>query len=680
MIHLLKPTILFLFIGNTLLLHSQVPDAPAHLENLIESILEELEEGAEAALIIEDLQTYAENPLNINAATRNQLSKLHLLDDVQIEKIINYLREYGPAYSLYELNAIDGFNPEILTRMEPFVKFGPVTAEPQQVKETFRRGKYEALFRTTGTVQKARGYRVRDDGTVPYEGNRARYYSRCLFQSGDDISLGITGEKDPGEAFFSGSNREGFDSYSGHASMKISPVIENIILGDFVVRSGQGLVIWQGFSTGKSLNSLSISKTNQGIRPYTSADENLYFRGISTTLKKGDLQISLFFSQKKSDANRAFSDSLGSHFTSLQTSGYHRTKNEIANKNSITDTNTGVIGTWHIRNLKIGATLLYRKFNLPFIRSDQLYNRFRFQGDENIVMGTDYLYSKGKYRLFGEGAVSKSKGLAVIQGATAHLHDRLQIAALYRHFDKNYHALWASPFAEGSSAANETGLYWGIRMLPVKYITLSAYSDIYRSEWIQFSTAGPSKGWDILAQADFRPSRKIQFHIRFKNEEKEQRVRVEEKYENFPEQHCKSRFHFDYSPDKVFSFKTRMEHVFYKGRKNENGWLVYQDIHYSPANVPLKLSARLAWFHTDSYNSRIYAYENDLLYSFSIPAYFDKGFRTYLNLKYKVSNRTEVWFKVANSTLKQAESIGSGYNEIPGNKKTELKFQMRLKI
>lgn len=677
---LLKHTTLLLLTSFPFFARAQTPDATLQIENIIESILEELGEETDAALIIEDLEEFTVNPLNINAATRDQLSRLHLLDDIQVQKLLDYLQEFGPALSVYELNTVDGFSPELLMKMEPFIWFGPVEEERRSVQEMLKYGRHELLARTLGTVQAPRGYKERDDGTTPYEGNRARYYTRYRFQSGDNISAGITADKDPGEAFFAGSNKQGFDFYSGHLSLKINPVIENVTVGDFVVRSGQGLVLWQGFATGKSLNTLNISKTNQGVRPYTSTDENQFFRGVSTTLKLGDAALGVFYSRKNRDGNRAFSDSLENYFTSLQSSGYHRTQSEIEDKNSVNDLNAGALASWRFQNLKIGATLLYRKFDMPFIRSDQLYNRFRFTGKENLVAGADYLYSKGKYQLFGEAAISKSKGKAVLQGATAHLHDRIQFSALFRHFDKNYHAMWANPFSEGSSASNETGLYFGTRILPVKFVTLSAYSDVYRSEWINFTTVGPSTGWDVFTQADFRFSRKVQFYLRYKNEEKEQKFRVEEKYEDLPEQFQKSRFHFQYNPSEIFSLKTRLEHVFYKGLETEKGWMVFQDVQVAPVTIPLNLAVRLAYFNTESYNSRIYAYENDLLYTFAVPAFFGEGFRTYLNLKYKINEKTEIWFKLANTWQSGAESISSGYNEIAGNQKTEVKFQLRLKM
>ena len=676
----IKHTIWLIFIAAHFISAGQTPEQNMQLESILESILENLEEETDAALILEDLEEYAENPLNINAATRTQLSRLHLLNDIQIEKLTDYLKNYGSVYTIYELNSIDGFTPGLLKKMEPFIWFGPAETEPESFKKSLKYGRHELFLRTLGTTQKPRGYKKRDDGTIPFEGNRARYYTRYRFRAGENIAAGFTAEKDPGETFFSGSNKQGFDFFSGHLSLKLSKVIENITVGDFVVRSGQGLVLWQGFSTGKSVLALDISKTNQGIRPFTSTDENRFFRGASATLNIAETRVNIFYSNKKNDANLAFSNSQGNYFTSLQTSGYHRTENEIADKNSVRDVNLGIVATRQFNHLKIGLTFLKRKFELPFIRSDQLYNQFRFQGENNFTGGANYLFSKGKYQLFGEAAMSKSKGKAFLQGVIGHLHDRIQFSTLFRNLDKTYHALWANPFSESSMPGNETGLYFGTRILPFKFVTLTGYTDFYHSEWINLTTAGPANGWDMMTQADFHFSDRFSFYLRYKNEVKDQKFRENEKYINLPEQHRKSRIHFQFQPSETIKLKTRAAHVFYKGTDTENGFMVFQDVQYTPLSVPLNLTARIAWFNTESYNSRIYAYENDLLYMFSIPAYFGRGFRTYLNLKYKISENIEVWFKLANTTLNNAESIGSGYSEISGNKKTEVKFQLRLKI
>ncbi len=671
---------LFVFILLSTISMAQETDKTNMLEAIIESQLDNMDEETYASLVIEDLEYFAEHPININATNATELSRLYLLNDIQIENLLNYIHEFGPVYSIYELNTIDGFNPDLLNKLNLFIWFGPKEKTQEKFSESFKYTDQQLLLRTLGTTQKARGYNPNDEGKTPYEGNQFRYYSRYKFEAGDHFSMGITAEKDPGEAFFGGSNKSGFDFYSGHASINFKGVVQNITVGDYIVRAGQGLVLWQGFTTGKSVYTLDISKTAQGVRPYTSVDENLFFRGTAASFKYKKASLSLFYSSKNTDANQIISDEGNPEFTSLQTSGYHRTESEIEDERSVHRTTTGAVAGYTFRYLKLGATFVYERFNLPYAAGTQLYQKFRFTGKENYTGGLNYLFSKEKYQLFGEAARSKSSGNAFLQGAIANLTDQLGFSVLFRHFDKNYHAFWANTFAEGSNISNETGIYFGTKILPVKYVTLNAYSDFYRSEWFNYSTAGPAQGWDIFAQASVVFSEKFEFYLRYKNEEKEQKFRPEERYINLPEKIQHLRVHFQFHPTDFLTLKTRLENAFYSGEEKENGILVFQDVGLEPEKFPLKSIVRFAWFSTDSYNSRIYAYENDLLYTFSIPAYYGKGFRTYLNLNYKISPKVDVWIKIGNTHWNDRNTISSGYNEISGNNKTELKFQIRLKI
>lgn len=660
-------------------LSAQEKDISRLIESIVESHLDVIDEQTDAALIIEDLERFAENPLNLNAATPAELSRLYLLNDVQIANLIDYLKSSGPAYSIYELQSIDGFTPDLLQKMEPFVRFGP-REETKKLGEAFQYTNQQVLLRSTGTLQKAKGYLPNDEGNVPYEGNQFRYYTQYRMNAGNRITAGVTAEKDPGEAFFSGANTTGFDYYSAHLAININSVFEQVVAGDYLVRSGQGLVMWQGYTSGKSENVLDISKTNQGIRPTTGVDENLFFRGAASTVKLKKMRISLFYSQKNDDGNLAGNDSTGYFVTSLQTSGYHRTSGEIQDKNAVKNSNYGAVFSMNLNNLKIGATLAKQHLNPPFYPAGELYNRYRFNGTENLNGGVDYHYIRGRYEFFGEAAISKSGGKALVQGAVVRLNDQLGFSALFRHFDRNYQALWANTFAEGSNMNNESGMYFGVKLLPAKFVTLMAYSDFYRSAWINYSTAAPSTGWDVMAQANVVLSKKFEFYLRFKNEEKEVKFIQNERYVNLPEQTQKIRFNLVYKPVAVISLKTRAEYAFYHGKESETGIMVFQDIQFKPEMAPFSISARVAWFNTDSYDTRIYAYENDLLYTFSIPAYYGKGIRTYLNLQYKFSRKIDFWLKIANTGYSDRDVISSGYNEIDGNRRTELKFQLRIKI
>lgn len=676
---LARPILTMILLLLPALAMTQEKDISRLIESIVESHLDVIDEQTDAALMIEDLEGFAENPLNLNAATSSELSRLYLLNDIQIAKLLEYVNNFGPAYSIYELQTIDGFTPDLLEKLEPFISFGPRT-EKKKLADAFQYTKNQLMLRSTGTVQKAKGYLPNDEGVTPYEGNQFRYYSQYRFNAGDQILAGITAEKDPGEAFFTGSNAAGFDYYSAHVAVNLNSIFEQVVAGDYLVRAGQGLVLWQGYTSGKSENVLEISKTNQGIRPSTGVDENLFFRGAATTAKFGKARISLFYSQKKDDGNLAGNDSTGIYVTSLQTSGYHRTASETEDKNAVKNTNYGAVFSLTFNNLKIGTTITRLQLNPPFYPAAELYNRYRFSGNENLNAGIDYQYIRGKYQLFGEAAISKSGGKAVVQGAVIRLNDQLGFSALFRHFDRNYQALWANTFAEGSNVSNESGMYFGVRLLPVKFVTLSAYSDFYRSGWINYSTAAPSTGWDVMAQANVVLSKKTAFYLRFKNEEKEVKFIQDERYVNLPEQTQKIRLNLNYKATETISLKTRAEYAFYRGLTSETGFMVFQDVQYKPVKLPVSISGRVAWFNNGSYNTRIYAYENDLLYTFSIPAYYGKGIRTYLNLQYRISPKIDFWFKIANTGYTDRDVISSGYNEIAGSRRTELKFQLRVKI
>jgi hypothetical protein len=262
----------------------------------------------------------------------------------------------------------------------------------------------------------------------------------------------------------------------------------------------------------------------------------------------------------------------------------------------------------------------------------------------------------------------------------AHLHDQASFSFLFRHFDKNYQTLSGDAFSESSGNVNETGFYTGMQLLPAKHFKLSAYTDFYRFPWLAYTTMAPSKGVDVLARIDFVPSEKMKMYIRYKNENKEVNISEGEKYTNTDLKTKNVRFHFEFNPSSIFQFRSRFEYSFYQKSGNENGFMIYQDLLFMPEKIPITAQIRIAWINTDSYNTRFYAYENDMLYSYSMPVYYGKSLRTYLNLKFRLTSYADVWFKVSNSSYSDRLAVGTGYNEIAGKSLTEVKIQTRLRF
>ena len=672
---------LLLFFFNVFNTRAQEGPMSQNFETIVEAMAEDLEDEADYFSILEYLEEYYENPLNINSASPIELKRLSVLNEIQITNLLDYRKVHGLIYTIYELMNVEGFNREVLEKIAPFIKFEALEDGYSNKKLPLKYGKHQVLFRTTRVFQEAKGYKSIEGEDPKYEGGREKLYTRCRFQLKDQISAGITAEKDPGEAFFDGSNQNGFDYYSGHISMNFNSVLSNVTVGDYVVRSGQGLVLHQGFATGKSADVLNISKNVSGTRPYTSTDENLFFRGASAGFRLNDLDLQLFYSQKRKDANLG---DIGwedhDFFTSLQSSGYHRTNSEIEDEKSVQENAGGAILSFQKNRLKLGTTFFYQKFDRPFNLSDEPYNLYKFSGDENFNIGVDYRYLLGKYQFFGEVARSKSKGFAVLQGVLAHLHDRAIFSLLFRHFDKNYHALYSGAFSETRSTINETGLYMGLKLLPAKGFTFSAYTDIYKFPWIKYTTSGPSSGNEVFMQLEYRPTRDWLFYGRYKIEEKDVKFAYNQKYIQIKQRKQQTRLHVQHKLNDEVTLKSRVEVINFKDYESVNGLMFFQDLVYSPAKLPLKSYLRFVIFNTGSYDARVYAYENDLLYNYSVPAYYGKGIRAYMNLSYKVSPMIGLWLKLSNTHWTDRETISSGNNEIEGENLTEVKLQLRLKF
>jgi hypothetical protein len=112
----------------------------------------------------------------------------------------------------------------------------------------------------------------------------------------------------------------------------------------------------------------------------------------------------------------------------------------------------------------------------------------------------------------------------------------------------------------------------------------------------------------------------------------------------------------------------------------ENGFIIYQDVQYKLRKIPLSLMFRYAVYETDSYDLRIYVYENDVLYGSTLQSYYYKGSRFFLLLQYQPMRKITFWLKYSNTAMTNRNTIGSGLDEISGRDKAELKFQIRWKF
>ena len=628
------------------------------------------------------------NPLDLNTVTSDELTATFILTEKQIASLLAHRKKLGPFLSLYELQAVPDFDLPTIYRLLPFV-----TVEPKlvSVRENLKNPTQHFLMLRSGRLfEQQKGFSDIDTtsrSTTRYKGQPLYGYLRYRNARTGAYSFGLSLEKDAGEKWWEwkpGNHIFGADFSSFHAQIMNRGKLKNLIVGDFQMQAGQGMVLAAGFSLGKGSEVIRTTyRSTLGLRPYTSVLEANFFRGIAATyaLSK-QFDITTFYSRTKRDASlddgSADPDEL--IISSLLISGYHRTSTERAKHNIIPEQNIGFHGLYKLSSQRgqIGLTLLNTNYGSFLRKKDVAYNRFEFSGKHNITIGLHGDYRWQNLHFFGEGARSKSGGVGGIAGLIAGLGKTFDFTFLIRHYDRNFHTFYGNSIAESTRPINESGSYWGLRYTPNRRWQFSGFYDRFTFPWLKYQVDAPSEGHDFYLHVLYKPNKRFNAYALFHEKHKPH---------NFPDSkdplppvaesvRRSATINAEYEVPMRFSVRTRLQggDFAYKESPGSRGFTIVQDITWHLKK--LELSARAAFFKTDNYDSRQYVYEKDMLYAFSLPAYYDQGTRHYLMAKFALSKQVKIWLRWSQTRYKNLDKISSGLNEINGNKRSELKAQM----
>jgi hypothetical protein len=658
----------------------------------IESLAEEAEEELDFSELIEELEVFLRNPINLNFATADDLRRLYFLNDIQINSLLNHISMFGRLISIYELQSVEGFDMATIQAMLPYVRVSEERLRRHfSFDDMLREGKSQYFLRYQRLFEEQRGFSSIDpedleaNPNARYLGSPYRLYSRYRFTYYNNVSIGLTAEKDPGEEFFRGSQPNGFDFYSGHAFVRDFGRLRAAVVGDFQVQFGQGLTLWSGLAFGKSGEAVDIKKNGLGLRPYTSVDENNFMRGTGVTVGFSNFELTGFFSSKGRDANVLEADTITGEalvITSLQQTGLHRTPRELENKNAVQESVYGGHLAWKRNNLSLGLTAYRMELGAEYRRNLSFYNQFDFNDRTNTNFGFDYNYISRNFNFFGEAAMSENGGYAFLNGLMMSLDTRLSLALLHRKYSKDFQSLFAAAFSENTRVVNEDGLYIGINARLSQQWRVSAYADHFSFPWMKFRTYLPSKGYEYLVQINYRPRRGTEMYARFRIKNKPLNTQDPDMIRHLDDVVRENyRFHISYQVSPSFTFRNRVEFVNFRfGERTQTGYAIYQDVIFRSLSSPWAVTARYALFDTDGYDSRIYVYENDVLYAFSFPYYADKGSRAYLLVRYRLTRRIDLYARLAQTWFSNRNATGSGLDTVEGNTRTEIKAQMRIRF
>ncbi|MDX2301442.1 MAG: helix-hairpin-helix domain-containing protein [Microscillaceae bacterium] len=670
------------------------------LDSFIQELFPVQDEDLNYEDIYETLFLLYSNPLNLNRCTRDELQSLFILSEKQLNSFFEYREKNGNFLSIYELQAVPDLDLITINKILPFVSIEDLGAKSQPLLQRILAEKNNyLLLRYSQTLEEKKGFTEEATPSQKYLGSPGKLYARFRISHVRDFSLGFTLEKDDGEQYIwdPDTRRYGMDYVSYHAFFQNKGRFKAIALGDYQIQFGQGLLLAGGFGLGKGSESVqAVRRSNLGIRPFTSVLESGFFRGGAVTYNVGPIDITGFYSRIRRDGTLSeATDTTEAEFQAfietLQSTGLHRTENEINAKGRFKEQTVGgnLLFRNGRKNLEIGAIFIHTNYNLPFVRGsqsakDSIVDQFEFSGKTNYNIGLNFNYNWQNFSFFGEGARSKSGGIGFLGGFVSSLSDQVEMSMLYRSYDRDFHTFFGSAFGEGTRNINESGIYWGIKITPiVRKLQIAAYYDWFKFPWLRFRIDAPSDGYEFLSRVSYSFSRKIKAYAQFRQEVKDRNINSEDSQTAFREIFTGTKrnflINFDYQAEKIFRVQTRVQFsTFDFNSVRTKGFALVQDFGFDFGK--LRLDFRYSLFDTDDFDNRQYVYEKDVLWSFSIPAYNGRGIRSYALLRYQITRKIDVWLRYARFDYQNQDTVSSGGEETQGNTRSEIRAQVRFEF
>ena len=547
-----------------------------------------------------DLYALHESPIDLNTATSEELEQLYFLSPKQIDDLLLYVNRH-PMDSLYELQLIPSLAEYEVRNLLPFVTVNhpqPDAENPLYAKEVFTQASHEVTARVDAR-------NIED-----YTNDPVYVQTRYRFDYQRRVTAGVQLRRPAG-------GQAADLQYGAYIQLKDIGHLHNLVAGNYQASFGQGLVLAPVFHSGKTAYVSSAGMQRQGLRYYSSVDgEGLHGAGATLRWQWGRqtrLDVSALYSMRRAN------DSTWHHLAGANMTVRHKRME---------------VQVTAIENIWTDSIRPYR---------NTAYNTHYFRGYRQAVVGASARYNHGWFDLFGEVAATENRerwGVGTMVGSRFYPADGVSIVALYRYYSPFFDNALGYAFSESSRIGDENGGYIGWDITRWRRWRVSGYADVFYFAGPKYGIAQSGTiGYDVTAEMNYRHD------TRFKIYDFRLRVRAKEKG---GERLYSARGQFEWQSG-GWSLRTTAEGNVGTGY----GVTVYQDAAYTFASVPLTLRGRAQFFDAREYANRIYTYEHDVLYGYSMPAVYGLGGRMYVCLRWQVIPQLALYMRVS-ETLYQA--------------------------
>jgi len=603
------------------------------------------EVSEEEIAVLEELFSHK---CNLNELSESDCQQFFFLTEFEKLSLLYYVEHNKPLLSVYELQNVLGLPLEKAQLLAQFCVAEPVKPR-KTISELLEDGTH--LFAVQSTVNAVSSADYKNENG--YRGGANKEIVRYRFQSHNELYAGFTLKKDMGERL---TFRDGFDSQSCYIQKKGNGTLSNLVLGDYVLNIGQGLVAAQGGFGGSSIEQAG-GKQTYVLAKHSSSSEFAYFRGVGATINLKQIQITPFFSYRKLDGK--CSEKNDFPFT-IQKTGYHRTESECAAKQTIAYSAFGTHIQFEMRRLRLGFAVLQQQFG-----KDSLAYVMR-----NATV--TYNYCKRKLRMYGECATDKQFRLATIHGLQYSFADGVLFSTNVRLYKNDYQSFNASAEGRQSAVENEIGWRSNVKLPLNQNYTLILDNDLFAMPNERTTIRIPSKGDVVRIKLSY--VRRQLFKAYYQYSLVTQTQKSESGFEIC--KNLKQSGMVSFFPDKMVQLKIAAQ---LSSQNGESGFLVYEDVLYKPVKHPFSVSARFAQFDA-SYENRLYAWEDDVQYAFSSSQYFYAGTYWYVLLKWKPTTHINLQTKLIQTNYSDKYELPETYDLYKDNRKLAVHVLVQFSL
>ena len=567
-----------------------------------------------------DLYALHDAPIDLNHTSDEELARLYFLSPRQIDDILAYADRH-PFESLYELRLIHSLADYDIRNLLPFVQIADSreaenTNNKMYAREAFAHAKHELVVRLD-----ARNIESFEGSDPMYVQGRYRFDFQRRVTFGAQLRRPAGGEaKDL--------------QYGAYLQLRDIGHLHSLVAGNFQASFGQGLVFAPAFHSGKSSYVASAGQTREGLRYYSSVD-GAALHGIGATCrwnwgKATRLDVSALYSM--SHAN----DSTWRHVLGANLTLRHK----------------------RLEVQLTAAEKLWSDSIRPY--NNAAYNQHYFRGYNQAVIGASFRYNHGWFDLFGEVATAQNEkwGFGTIVGSRFYPTDGVSLVALYRYYSPYFDNALGYAFSETSRLGDENGGYLGFEVTRLRKWRFSGYADVFYFSGVKYGIPQPGTlGYDLLGEVRYNHQSKINNNQSpITNHQWWLSLRLRARKKGATSTYS-ARAQFDWSKGE-WSLRTTADYNQSPITNNQSP-LPYsvslaQDVAYSFSRVPLALRLRAQFFDARNWDNRIYLYEHDVLYAFSIPASYGLGGRAYLCLKWQAHPHIALYCRLSETIYEKS--------------------------